>query len=181
VHARQALALVLGRRGRPRLVVGHHQLAVGVELEPVDDASQADAVDLGLDPQLEPDGPHGRGVLEAEVVADQIGRLGVEPGRGLVVEPEGDELGVVAEGVRCVVEAGERGLGRALGGNQAVEGLERGVNKGAAGGGDRGRLGQPVDGGEPEREGTVGERRHLGRAERARHREGHGCESTRGV
>ena len=80
-----------------------------------------------------------------------------------------------------VVEAGECGLGRAVGGGQAVEGLERSVDEGAAGGGDRGRLGQAVDGGEPEREGTVCERRHLGGTERARHREGHGCERTPGV
>ena len=93
---------------RAGLVVGDDQLAVGVELEPVDDAAEADAVDLGLEPQLEADGLDRGGVFEPEVVAHEVGRLGEEGGRRLVVEVEPDELGVVAQVVGRVVEAGER-------------------------------------------------------------------------
>ena len=74
---------------RAGLVVGDDQLAVVVELEPVDDAAQPDAVDLGLELQLEPDGPDRRRVLELEVVRDQLGGVGEERGLVVVVERRG--------------------------------------------------------------------------------------------
>ena len=40
MHAAEAVLLLALGRGAPGLVVGDHQLAVGVELEAVDDAAQ---------------------------------------------------------------------------------------------------------------------------------------------
>src|SRR5690606_23054996 len=114
VHARQPLAFVLRRGGGTGLVIGDDQLAVRVELEPVDDAPQADAVDLGLDLELEPDAAYGGGVFEPEVVADQIGRLRVERGGLAVGQAQLDVVGIVSQLDRRLVEAGERRVERAL-------------------------------------------------------------------
>ena len=49
------LGLFEGRRGGPPgLVVDDHQLAVGGEVESVDDASQAHVADPGLEEELDP-------------------------------------------------------------------------------------------------------------------------------
>ena len=52
--AEPALLVALGRRPA-RLVVGDDELAVGVELEPVDDAAQAQVADARLEHELEAD------------------------------------------------------------------------------------------------------------------------------
>ena len=63
------------------LVVGDDQAAVGVELEPVDDAAEAEVADRGLELELDADGRDGGRVLELEVAADEL--LGVVEERGL--------------------------------------------------------------------------------------------------
>ena len=75
VDAAQAPLLVARRRRPAGLVVGDDELAVGVQLEPVDDAAQVQAADLDLEPQLEADGVDRGRVLQVEVLLDQ--RLGV--------------------------------------------------------------------------------------------------------
>ena len=61
MHAGQAPLLVVARRGAAGLVVGDDEPAVGVELEPVDDAAQAEVADLCLEAELETDLADGVG------------------------------------------------------------------------------------------------------------------------
>src|SRR4051812_6421166 len=165
VHATEPSLLVLLRRGPARLVVGDHEAPVRIELEPVDDADQAQTLDLDLEPQLDADRVDGGGVLEDERVAHEALRLVEERLARFVVEAELGVLGELAEGVRRRGQARERGREGALGRRERVQLLEGGVDQAAPHRRRRGRLGQVVDGREAERERAVLERRHLRRGE----------------
>ena len=78
------------------LVVGDDQLAVVVELEPVDDAAQREVADLRLEPQLEPDLADGRGSSIARYALDQAPQSARNASPAASVEAEPDELGVGA-------------------------------------------------------------------------------------
>ena len=67
----EALLLPVDGGGPAGLVVGDDELAVVVELEPVDDAPQCEVADRGLEPQLQPDGADRARVLHREVALDQ--------------------------------------------------------------------------------------------------------------
>src|SRR5436190_1090509 len=71
VHAPQPVPLVSDGGGPAGLVVRHHEPALVVELQPVDDPPHRQAADPRLEPKLEADGPHPVGVLQAEVGTDQ--------------------------------------------------------------------------------------------------------------
>ena len=166
MDAPQPALLVVDARRAARFVIGDDQLALGAELEAVDDAPQAQVADLGLELELEADGVDGGRVLELEVVAQETLGVGGEVGLLLGGELEPGVLGVGAELGPGLVEAGESGDQRALAGLAAEQELEGAVHERALGGRRRRGLGQVVDGREAEGEGAVLERRHLGGAER---------------
>ena len=119
VDAGEALGLPELRRHRAGLVVGDHELAVLVELEPVDDAAQPGAAEVGLELELEADGVHRARVLELEVLAHQRLGVGVELGPLLVGEVEVGEVGVGREldpGLRRGRRARRRSCARRPGG-----------------------------------------------------------------
>ena len=144
------------------------------------------AADLHLELQLEPDRRDRGGVLEAEVAREQLASLVVEHRLGLVVELEPGELRVLPQRRRWP----RRGTRSARSwvrsaGLQHEQPLERRVHERAPRGRDRRRLGQVVDGREPERQPAVGERRHLRRRQARGQRQRHvprvfpGCDSDR--
>lgn len=157
--------LVPLRRGAAGLVVGDDQLAIGIELQPVDDAAQPQVADAGLEHQFDADGMDLARILELEVSPHQGAGLVEEGGLGFGIEAETDELGVVAELGRGLLEAALGGAKRPLGGRPLEQVLKGQVHQRPARGGRRRWLGQLVDGGEPERQRTVLERRHLRRRE----------------
>lgn len=91
------------------LVVGDHEPAVLVELESVDDAPEPKSVEVDLDLELDADRVHRGGVLQAEVAPHELLGVVEEGGLGLGVEVEAGELGVDADGLDGLVEAGEGG------------------------------------------------------------------------
>ena len=115
MDAAQALVLEELRGHRARLVVGDDELTVVVEVEPVDDAADADLVEPGLELELEADRPDRRRVLELEVAADELLGVGVEElplGVGLSSRPvNSGSRGEVGPGA---VEVRERGVEGAL-------------------------------------------------------------------
>ena len=93
------------------LVVGDHELAVGVELEAVDDAADGHAAAGDrADPQL--DAEHGdvARVFHLEVALDEHFGVGVERRPLLVGELEVGELGMGGDLGLGAREVGERGL-----------------------------------------------------------------------
>ncbi len=97
VHTAQALRLPELRGHRAGLVVGDDELAVLVELEAVDDAAQPRAPEIGLELQLQPDGPDRARILELEVLADERLGVGVELRPLRLGELEVGEVGVGRE------------------------------------------------------------------------------------
>src|SRR5581483_7944243 len=69
MHPVEPAPLVALRRRLAGLVVGDHEPAVAVELEPVDDAAHPGGADLRVEHELDPDRRHRRRVLQAEVLA----------------------------------------------------------------------------------------------------------------
>ncbi len=181
VHAGQALGLPQLRRHRAGLVVGDHELAVLVELEPVDDAAQARAAEVGFELQLEADGADRAGILELEVLADQRFGVGVEVCPFLLGEHEVGEVGVGGELDACRGEVGERGVDRAFVGRAVEEELEGPVHERALGGPRCGGLREALEVRETERERALLERRAGARRQRPGGREAHGSEGTSGV
>ena len=114
-----------------------------------------------------PIGRMARGVFEQEVLPHEA--LGIVEERGLVVgtEMEIEELRVGAQPAERRVEARERGGNRALGRLEQEQPLEGRVDERALRGPRRRRLGEAVDGGEPERQRAVGEGGDLRRRQRA--------------
>ena len=156
-----------------RLVVGDDQLAVVVELEAVDDAAERERADVRLELELEPDGPHAGGVLELEVAAHELLGVGEEGHLVVGLEREVGEVGMVAQLLAARPSPASATSSERCSGRLAEQQLEGTVHERALGGPRRGRLGQPIDGGELEREPTVLERRHLRRRERAGKRKDH--------
>ena len=161
------------RGGLAGLVVGDDELAVGVELEAVDDAAQRGAAHFGRQAELEADRVHGRRVFEAEVLADELLGVVEEGLRLLVVEAEPGEVGIGAHLGERPIERGQRGFERATPRRLFEQQLERAVDERALRGPGRGRLGQAVDRAEPERERARLERLDLARRQAVGHREGH--------
>ncbi len=81
--------LLLGdRRGATGLVVGDHEPAVGVSLQPVDDATHGDSADLRLQHQLQADRLDPSRILDREIsVEHDLGVLGEALG-GIVVQSQ---------------------------------------------------------------------------------------------
>ncbi len=181
VDAAEALLLAVDRRGAAGLVVGDDQLAVVVELEPVDDAPQRELADRGLEPQLQPDGAHRTRVLHREVPIDQHGCVSEEGLLRRLVERRAARTRD-RHATRRRRGRGRRprplACGRAA---PAEQQLQCPVDKGALGGRRVGRLRQLVDGGEPERQGARGERLHPGGRQARGDRIRHGPDATRGV
>ncbi len=122
-------------RGATGLVVGDDQLAVVVELEPVDDAAQREVADRRLEPQLEPDRPHAARIFERHVVGGELAALGEEPLGGFASSSSSVKSGWTRVlGDRSVDAAVER-VRRALGGREQEQQLERAVHQRALGGG----------------------------------------------
>ena len=71
-EGRQGISL--GRR-LARLVVGDHQATVGVPIDPVEDSSDHDAIEVLEHVELAVDRVERRRVLDAEVVGEQLHRL----------------------------------------------------------------------------------------------------------
>ena len=168
LHAAEAAELLLLGRNPARLVVGDHELAVGVELEPVDDAPQPKVAERCLEHELQPDGVERRRVLDGEIAVEHGGRIGKEGLGRLRVEIKRHEFGVGLQLGRRggqVLGSGVAGASRRRG---REEQFERSVHKRALDRRHRRRLGQLVDRREPERERTVLERGHLGRRQRGR-------------
>ncbi len=160
------------------LVVGDDEFAVGVELQPVDDAADGDPVGrLGGDSQLEPYDAHCGRVLHLEVLAQQHLGVGVELRPLLLRELELGELGVRHELVGGAGQVAECDLDGAFGGGPPQQVLECEVDEGALARGRRGRFGEAFEIGEPEREGTAREGPHRAggqvRRRRQRHLESH--------
>ena len=151
MHAGQALLLVVHRRCAARLVVGDDQLAIGVELQAVDDAVQRQRVDLCREAQFEPDLANGGGILHAEVVADQLVTLALELDDLVGAEPEKRELRIAAVLGQRRLERGVEPCRGAVAGGQHEEQLERAVHQRSACHVDAGRLGQFLDARESER------------------------------
>ena len=163
------------------LVVGDDELAVGVELEPVDDAAQLHAADGGGEPELEPDRHDRGGVLELEVLADEHLGLGVELLPLVERELELGEVGVGREVGAGAVEVGEgvrERAGRRVAEHQV---LERPVHERALARRRRRRLREAVQVGEPERERAVLERRERRRRQPGRLSYSHARQGTHGV
>ena len=59
--------------------------------------AQSHVADVELETQLDPDLPHGVGVLQQEVVGHEHPGVGEEGRRLVVAEPEGEELLVGSE------------------------------------------------------------------------------------
>ena len=78
LHAAEALLLLVDRRDPAGLVVDDLELAVGGDVEPVDDAPQPEAGHVGLEGELDAHGVDGVGVLEPEVAVDERGGVGHE-------------------------------------------------------------------------------------------------------
>ncbi len=114
MHPVQPGLLELGRRRPAGLVVDDHQLAVLVDVEPVDDAAQHHVADLCLEPQLHTHGADCVGVLDAEVVLEEHLGVGSELPGLVDVEGQSDELGVVLDVFPGQFERFEAGLDRSL-------------------------------------------------------------------
>src|SRR5438067_2752165 len=71
LHAVEPAVLVALGWCLTRLVVDHDELAVGVELEAVDDAPHAYAAHLGVEHDLDTDRLDRRGIFECEVLTDE--------------------------------------------------------------------------------------------------------------
>ena len=167
-------------RGRcrrpPGLVVGDDDPAVVVELEPVDDAAQREGADLDGEEQLGADDPHRVGILELEVVADQLTGVGHNSSSVSAAELQLLVLRVVAASRRrlsvqaCQSATVEAAVPGRLLPHQQLEGP---VHERPLGGVGRGGLGQLVDGREPERQAAVLERGDLRGGQRGRQRQTH--------
>ena len=123
VDAAQALRLPELARDRAGLVVGDDELAVLVELEPVDHAAEAHPAEVGFELELQPDRPHRAGVFEREVALDEQHRVGVELRPLLVGEHEVGEIGVGGEldpGAVEVERARRRACARRVGDRAAA-------------------------------------------------------------
>jgi hypothetical protein len=145
---------------------------VGQEVEAVDDAAQRDVADGRFELELEPDRLDRARVFHGHVVGGDLAALGEEPARLLATELEVREVGVhLVLGDRLVDAAVEPGR-RALGGGMEEQQLERTVNERPLGGGRRGRIGQLLDAGEPERERAGQERLDARRRQARGHRPG---------
>ena len=154
------------------LVVGDHELTVGIELEPVDDAADDDTVGgLGGDAQLDAEHRDLARVFHLEVAAEEHLGVGVERRPLLFGELELGELRVGGELLGGPREVEQRVLDRALGRRPPHQVLEREVHERALARRRRRRLGQPLDVGEAERERAARERAHRARRQRSRHRE----------
>ena len=181
VDAPEPALLVLDRRRAAGLVVGDDELALGVLLQPVDDAPHQQPADLGLQLELQPDGPDRGRVLQLQVGVDQHVGVGHELRLRLRGEVEVGEVGIVPQlldGAVEVLVGGRRGALRRLPGQEQ---LERPVDEGALGGVRAGRLGQLLDAGEAEGQRAAGERLDPGRREAGRHRVRHGTDGRPGV
>ena len=166
------------------LVVGDDQLAVGVELEPVDDAAQA----ARRRPRPR---ASARGRWRDRAWGPRAGSSCATSSRGLGVEARprrrrsrsspaysGSSRSSTAASSR---QASAASSVRSAGGSTKSRSRAACTRVPLVAAGD-GRLGQAVDGREPEGQRAVGERRHLRRAERSGHRERHATEGTpRGV
>ena len=108
--------------------------------------------EVGLELELQADGADGARVLELEVLAHQRLGVGVEAGPLLLGEVEVGEVGVGCELDPGRAEIGERGVEGALVGRPVEEQLERPMDQRALRGPRRGRLREPLQVGEPERE-----------------------------
>ena len=106
-----------------------------------------------------PIGSHGARVLELEVAPHERLGLGVEALPLGLGEVEVGEVGVGRELDAGVGEVGEAGVDRALVGRAIEQQLQRAVHQRALRGPRRGRLGQALEVGEPERERALLERR----------------------
>ena len=134
VHAVESPLLVALDGRLAGLVVGDHELAVGVELEAVDDAPQRDPADRGLQPQLEADRVDTGGVLQLEVAAQQ----GLGLGEEVPPRPSGDRLRPVNSGSSrmrrdAVARASTAAAGVRSGRGQREQALEGGVHQRARG------------------------------------------------
>jgi hypothetical protein len=150
LHLEQRLALEGLARRAAGLVVDHPDLTRGRDVDPVDDAAQAQpAGQHHLDHLLARGRLEPPRVLQGEVALEQSA-CGGEPRLqlGVVGEQAGDlRLGLTQGLPRRADQAG-RALQRPLGRRQVEQPLESGVHHRAAGGGRRGCLRQPVDGAE---------------------------------
>jgi hypothetical protein len=174
VHPREATLLVAGGGCPPRLVVDHRQLPVLRHVEAVEDAPDPQAIEVGLERQLNADRSDRVGVLELEVVADERCRVVAEVPRGLVAQGQGDELRVRPELLPRSIQLAGRGLPRPspwwVLPEQAVE---RPVDERALERVRRRLLGEPVDGPQPEGERAGSETGHPRRGQRSRQRQAH--------
>ena len=172
VDTGHALLLPALARLAAGLVVGDHELAVGVELEAVDDPADDDAVGgLGGHAQLDAEHRDRARVLDLEVAPEQHLGVGVERRPLVLGELELGELGVGRELAGSPGEVGERGVDRALGRRPPHEVLECEVHERALARRRRGRLREPLDVREAEGEWAARERAHRARRQRSRHRE----------
>lgn len=103
-----------GGGGAAGFVVGDDEVAVGVEFEAVDDAAEAEPVEVRFEHDLEADGGDGGGVFDVEVALDEGAGLIVEGGEAVGVEAEGEEVGIVGHLGDGPVEVGVGGRAAAL-------------------------------------------------------------------
>ena len=87
------------------------------------------AADLGLEPQLEPDGVDCAGILHGEVAVEHAVGVGDEGGGRLGVEPEAANSGSSTQRRGGGVEAGGGGLGVRAAAVEGEEALEGGVDE----------------------------------------------------
>ena len=167
---------------RAGLVVGDDELAVLVELEPVDHAAQAHPAEVGFELELQADRPHRAGVFELEVALRRATPASASNcAHSSSVSDEVGEIGVGGELDPGAVEVDQRGVERALVGWAVEQELERPVHQRALGGPVRRRFGEALEVGEPERERALLEGRAGARRQGPRGCEAHSTDSNAGV
>jgi len=179
LDAAQTPALEALRRGPARLVVHDDETPVGRDVQAVDDATEAHAVDDGLDTDFDADGVHRVRVLEPVVVVQQPPRVGQEGCLVLVGEAQFGVLVVVETTRPHPFQLGVGCRARPFAGRvPPEEAFERGMDEGALHGVRRRGFGPPLDLGVPERERATRERADLGGREGPRQVECHVRQDT---
>ena len=174
MDAAEALLFLAFGRCASGLVVGHDELAVGVELEPVDDPADGGGAELGDSMSSRPIGAIRCGVLELKYRSTMTEASAKNARLVVGVDLERGELGEVRTSSNATSRSSWARVGRAGIRGFEEEQFERPVDGGALDGRERRGFREAIDGGEPEGQRAVLEGRHLRRRQRGGERQRHG-------